>query len=97
MSNVDRKLKVIQPPQIAKIDKGIPMPIVHTKRDKFPWQEMEIGDSFEYPRTGNGGPNDLGGISVRNTVSWTNRKFKGQRKFASRVMPDGTFRVWRIE
>lgn len=64
-----------------RIDKGIPMP------RKFPFEEMEVGDSFVVPPD-----------THRTTVNIAAKRFgdKHGMKFATRTMPDGTLRCWRI-
>lgn len=64
-----------------RIDKGIPMP------RKFPFEEMEVGDSFVVPPD-----------THRTTVSIAAKRFgdKHGMKFATRTMPDRTLRCWRI-
>jgi hypothetical protein len=64
-----------------RIDKGIPMP------RKFPFEEMEVGDSFVVPPD-----------THRTTVNIAAKRFgdKHNMKFATRTMPDRTLRCWRI-
>jgi hypothetical protein len=64
-----------------KIDKNIPVP------QKFPFGQMEVNDSFEIPKEVN-----------RQTVSTAAARYsrKTGKKFITRVMPDKTFRCWRV-
>lgn len=69
-----------------KIDKGIPIPSGgHGRRAKYPWHEMEVGDSFFVS----------GGTNNKGFVSYANRRFAPKR-FLSRTVEGGT-RVWRLE
>ena len=63
------------------IDKGIPMP------GKFPFEKMEVGDSFVIPPD-----------TRRTTASVAAKRFADKHgvKFATRKLPDGTLRCWRI-
>ena len=63
-----------------KIDKGIPMPSL----TRYPFDEMEVGDSFLVPSDNR--------TSVSTLVS---RNHNG-KKFSLRKMTDGTYRCWRI-
>lgn len=65
-----------------KVEKGIPIPA------RYPFGEMEVGDSFAIPP----------GVA-RNTVTVSAGRYgeKHQMKFIVRMMPDRTMRCWRIE
>jgi len=67
-----------QPP----IDKGIPLP------SRFPFSQMQVGDSFLMPST----------VS-RPTLSLYAGRYgkKHGMKFVTRKMPDGTIRCWRTK
>ena len=75
------------------IQSGIPMPEggKHLGRTrKYPWMEMEVGDSFACPE----GQHD----SVRTAaLSWTARHPEDRRVFSVRKLDNGTYRCWRIE
>lgn len=74
-------------PMIA-IDKNIPMPNPKRGRNKkynYPWQKMEVGDSFLYPPHVNYG-------TARGNVERMIEKLG--RKFALRTTPEG-LRCWR--
>jgi hypothetical protein len=70
----------------VKIDKGLPIPESVLGRPlKFPWNEMEVGDSFiikaqQY-------------VSVRANITHRNHKYR-DRHFVIRAFEDG-YRVWR--
>jgi len=66
-----------------KVEKGIPVPPV---KNKYPWLQMEVGDSFFVP-----------GVTCkefRTQPSSAGRRYG--RKYASRSV-DGGVRVWRVE
>ena len=63
-----------------KIDKGVPMP----SRMKYPFEEMEVGDSF------------LVLSDNRTSVSTLVGRHQNGKKFSLRKMTDGTYRCWRI-
>ncbi len=67
----------------VKIDKGIPMPPCN-RAGKYPWKEMEVGDSFLM----DGDP-----VYAANTANKAGRKHG--RKFSSRKTREG-MRVWRV-
>lgn len=67
------------------IDKNVPMPGV-SSLGIYPWDEMDIGDSFLIK--------DKKAGSIR-TLAWFAGKQHG-RKFSTRTVDDGV-RVWRIK
>lgn len=71
------------------IEKNIPAPTSHPGRPaKYPWHDMEVGDSFFLP---NAGRTEQQRLSTRATAFARRRGFK----FATRRM-DGGVRVWRL-
>jgi len=70
---------------MIKIDKGIPVPQQRNLRAKYPFAEMEIGDSFYVVR----------GVAYMRSVASTRGKVLN-RKFAVQAEGDGA-RVWRTE
>ena len=71
-----------------KIEKGIPMPPVVKNgiaEKKYPWLQMEVGDSFLIP--------DKPSRAVGSLIASHNRNGK---RFACRTVEGGT-RVWRME
>lgn len=69
-----------------KIEKGVPLPKRRgTKRSKYPFADMEVGDSFFFSET-------------RERVSAAARAYgaRTKKKFASRVDGDGC-RIWRTK
>ena len=75
-----------EPKQEIKIEKGIPLPPLG-RPPIFPWQEMEVGDSFLVSSSHN---------RIHNIASSTHKRYPLKR-FAVRKQPDGTYRVWRVE
>ena len=63
-----------------KIEKGIPIP-PRSHRAKYPWETMEIGDSFFAPSA-----------NMASSVSLARKRY--QREFTTRPEGTGT-RVWR--
>jgi hypothetical protein len=71
------------------IDKGVELPtLVPGKSSKYPFKDMEIGDSFLVPHGGD----DTAKHKIYSSASNTGRRM--QRKFTIRRLPEG-FRVWR--
>lgn len=66
-----------------KIEKGIPAP---AKRGKYPFAEMEVGDSFLVPGAATS-------AEISSAVSY--RKNRYQEQYICRSV-DGGLRVWRI-
>lgn len=64
------------------IDKGIPMP------KRYPFDQMEVGDSFAVPP----------GVS-RTTVAIAAMRYGRDHdmKFTIRMMPDRSYRCWRVK
>lgn len=68
-----------------EVEKGIPAPETRGKEAKYPWKEMEVGDSFlitEPPKY------------IRNMASQAGRV--NGLKFSVRTLPEGV-RVWRVK
>lgn len=67
------------------IERGVPIPEARTKT-KYPWREMEIGESFLAPK------------SKENSLSACacNAAKKLKRRFVLRTV-EGGVRVWRVE
>lgn len=66
-----------------KIDKGIPMPSFSGKR-KYPWLEMEVGDSFLFPR----GMTKAGARATSSSAS---------RRYAPKKFRTKGNRCWRVK
>lgn len=77
------------------IDKGIPIPDPAAKKlalsdnRKYPWIEMEVGDSFliRIPERG------LNNWSTR--IGWANSNYKPKR-FVVRTLGPREVRIWRV-
>ncbi len=68
------------------IDKDIPLPVKRGGGNaKWPWGELEVGDSFLMPRT----------LSSASGQAVTHAKKTG-RKYACRTEAEG-IRVWRVK
>ena len=65
-----------------RIEKNVPMPL------RYPFAQMEVGDSFAVP------PN----VS-RTTVNVAAKRYTDKHggKFTVRLMPDRSYRCWRVE
>ena len=70
-----------EPKQEIKIEKGIPIPPLG-RHAIYPWDAMEVGDSFLAPR------------SVNSAIA---SKRRAPKVFAIRKQPDGSFRIWRVK
>lgn len=71
-----------------EIEKGIPIPPQNKGVRIYPFDTMEIGDSFLVP--------DGGGNKAVSALQQY-RKKDTTRRFTVRAQPDGTMRIWRIE
>ena len=69
-----------------RIEKGLPVPPQGTKGRKYPFPEMEVGDSFTAPKS------DL--CSVKSASCQYGRR-KGW-KFSTRVSGSDEVRCWRM-
>ncbi|MXO67764.1 hypothetical protein GRI72_02815 [Altererythrobacter marinus] len=73
-----------------KIEKGIEMPASHRAMRRYPFADMEVGDSFAVPV--NDGEDDM---TVR-SAAWDYGRRHGM-KFTGRLLRDeGVLRVWRV-
>lgn len=68
-----------------KIEKGVPIPPARHGR-KYPWHEMEIGDSFVVPD-----------MSKSHAGAVCGGARKNGRKFSFRLLETGGVRIWRVE
>ena len=79
------------------IDKNIPIPRKRGEKSKYPFFEMEVGDSFEV-QVSNTTPEKMA-ASIRNcyhNICRNNKDFKS-RKFTIRVMSNTSVRCWRVK
>ena len=84
---------------MLKIEKNIPIPSREYGRNgspktKYPFREMEIGDSFYVSAIGKGETQAIS-RNILNSASSYNKKHK-RKKFTTRIVAGG-IRCWRIE
>lgn len=77
------------PDEKIKIEKGIPIPARGGSEAHYPWENMEVGDSFLVPGKGKTSK------SLYVMVTKANKRYS-PRRFISRAVKGGT-RVWRIQ
>lgn len=70
------------------IDKNVPMPKPRRPASKYPFKELDVGDSVLFSGSDHSGRFFLGAL-------YRAQRETG-RKFTTRKTPEG-FRVWRIE
>lgn len=75
-----------------KVESGIPMPSRKAHNAKFPFKEMQVGDSFLVPFDGE----DEGTVRSRIASNCTHQKRRIGRQYATRKV-DGGIRVWRVK
>ena len=82
-----------------KIEKNIPLPprAGDGAPPKYPFLEMEVGDSFVIPADDPAFRTRQGGGRVHPAQNCFAYYAKRGLKFASRSQPDGSMRVWRTE
>lgn len=81
-----------------KIEKGVPIPRKRGEKSKYPFSQMEVGDSFEVKVDILTSPEKLA-MSIRNcyhNVCRYNNEFK-DRKFTIRIISPQSVRCWRIK
>lgn len=75
-----------------KIEKDVPLPTTVGKggTSKYPFRQMEVGDSFRVE-----GPVTAG---QRNSISHCAASVgkRTGRMFTTRLQPDGSVRIWRV-
>ena len=71
---------------MIEIDKNVPLPPKTSRKRKYPWETMQIGDSFLIPEALR-----IYGYSMASRAS----KDYAPKKFCSRSVEGGA-RVWRI-
>jgi hypothetical protein len=75
--------------QQFKIEKKVPLPNAGSRFSAYPFEAMEVGDSFAIATREDA-------ERVRGTAySWAHRN--GKAKLTIRRQADGTYRCWRIE
>lgn len=75
--------------ETTKVEKRIPMPATYRggRKWRFPFQEMEVGDSFLFPKK-------MTILNVGNYVQYARDRLK--RKFTCRTTDEGV-RCWRTK
>lgn len=73
-----------------KIEKGLPVPRSHGVGYKYPWRELQPGDSFFVPDS------DKCRQSVMQSVSSLGRALYGRGAVTARRV-DGGIRFWRVK
>jgi len=65
---------------------------------KYPWPDLEVGDSFkvDYDDRPNRTPDQILNSLINAGTSWSDRNHNGERKFTARQRRTGV-RVWRTE
>jgi hypothetical protein len=72
---------------MLKIEKKVPLPVLRKKGPtKFPWLEMQVGDSFFVPE------GNL--VNLRSNASRASGVY--QKTFTARAV-EGGVRVWRVK
>ena len=85
---------------VPAIDKGIPIPPLQRRGrgkecwnlSRSPWRQMEVGDSFVFPR---GNYPDVSAWRMGATSAVCSRNKRGRGQFLIRML-DGVPRIWRI-
>jgi hypothetical protein len=86
-----KKHIVIQPEELHKIEHGIPLPTARGCIRKYPFMELQIGDSFFVPCQDGEDPR----ITFRRVQGQTyNQQWRLKKRFAIRTMKKGV-RIWR--
>jgi hypothetical protein len=70
----------------VKIEHGVERKLI--RKHKFPWEKMEIGDSFICSTGSKDNP--------WSKVYWANKRF-APKKFLGGMDKDGNKRIWRVE
>jgi hypothetical protein len=81
---------------MIQIEKGVPMPKASDSARKYPWREMEVGDSFVVPFDPTAKPYKLKNPAAGFSGAISALKSHGLA-FAMRKQRDGSLRVWRVK
>jgi hypothetical protein len=76
-----------------RIESYVRLPRPSGSRVKYPWAKLEVGQSFLAPCENDERPALMN--SLTSCRSWQQRKTKGAKRFALRIV-DGGVRVWRV-
>ena len=79
------------------IDKGVPVPPLPAKKRKYPFDKMEVGESFFHKK------DEDNEVSIRDVQQRLNnaacnysRTFDKRKKFRTNQQKDGV-RIWRVQ
>ena len=72
------------------IDKDVPLPPDGRRHSKYPWSEMEVGDSFVAEREAK-----RGGL-LSSSKHWP-KAHDASIRWATRACADGHIRIWRTK
>ena len=80
-----------------KIDKGVPVPAAFTAKEKFPWLQMSVGDSFFAPNYAQAKHLRKNGEKPL-SVTFPRTKVPGSKWVTRTVTENGIrgVRVWRV-
>ena len=80
-----------------KIDKGVPMPSAFAAKERFPWLEMAVGDSFFAPNYAQSKHMRKNGEKTLSTT-FPRTKVPGSKWVTRTVTENGIrgVRVWRV-
>lgn len=73
---------------MIEIEHNVPVEKTNYRKSKYPYTEMEVGDSFVVPLINRSG-------AVSSCLGWGQRQ-SPIRKFTSRLINETTVRVWRV-
>jgi hypothetical protein len=76
-----------------KIEKGVPIPARPKRADKYPFAQMEVGDSFAIPSSEFRPPALIKSVAISAYRSWALRN-KSDWKFKACLVENGV-RIWR--
>jgi len=75
---------------VVTVEKNIDMPVTRITANKYPYNEMEIGDSFLVKSERASMINTMCGINKKKGIEL------GMKFIAKQVLVEGGVRVWRI-
>lgn len=73
---------------MIKIEHNIPIKGIKVSRSKFPFKDMEVGDSFKVPKSKRSG-------ALASACGYGARQ-EPEQKFTSKIVDDRNVRIWRI-
>lgn len=79
------------------IEKGLPIPKLKGPgaKNKYPWGEMEIGDSFSVKLSNN--PDKIRLNLLNSAKNWSKYNNKNYKFKTRTIKEDGVVRIWRVE